>query len=271
MLTGKQLIADINACQPQPGQLGLWWLGQQSFVVKLGRTVAWLDPFLSEHRGRQIPPMLLPEELTNADLICGSHDHVDHIDRAVWPALSQASPQAKFVVADLLREGLARDLKIPLDRFIGLDDGKTVDIAGIKVSAVPAAHEFLDQDPATGRYPHLGYILEGNGCTLFHAGDTCLYEGFQARLRRWKFDVMCLPINGRDAERLARRIIGNMTYQEAADLAGELKPGCVIPAHWDMFARNPGDPNAFAAYVRVKYPGQQVLICEHGVRVILPQ
>ena len=30
-----------------------------------------------------------------------------------------------------------------------------------------------------------------------------------------------------------------------ADLAGELRPGLVIPGHWDMFADNPGDPDAF--------------------------
>ena len=44
-----------------------------------------------------------------------------------------------------------------------------------------------------------------------------------------------------------------MTYQEAADLAGETEPGIVIPGHWDMFDINGGDPNAFADYLDAKY------------------
>ena len=44
-----------------------------------------------------------------------------------------------------------------------------------------------------------------------------------------------------------------MTFQEAADLAGELKPRIVIPGHWDMFRDNPGDPEAFKDYIEAKY------------------
>ncbi len=69
-------------------------------------------------------------------------------------------------------------------------------------------------------------------------------------------DAALLPINGRDAVRYRRNCIGNMTFQEAADLAGELQPGLVIPGHWDMFADNPGDPDAFVDYLTIKYNGR---------------
>ena len=269
MLTGTKLIADIDASRPGPGEVCLWWLGQQSFVVKLGQAVVFLDPFLSNLAGRLVAPLLAPGEIHNADFILGSHDHTDHIDRAVWPALAAASPQARFVVPELLRERLAKELAIPLARFIGLDDGQTVETGGVNFSAIAAAHEFLDQDPQTHRYPYLSYIIEGQGCALFHAGDTCIYEGQQTKLRRWKFDVACLPINGRDAVRYAAHCIGNMTYQEAADLAGALRPRLTIPAHYDMFAMNPGSPTLFADYMRVKYPHLNVQVCEYGRRVQL--
>ena len=112
----------------------------------------------------------------------------------------------------------------------------------------------------------LGLVFEVNGCTFYHAGDTCIYEGLQTKLREWELDVMLLPINGRDAKRLAAGCIGNMTYQEAADLAGALRPRVVIPAHYDMFANNSGDPTAFAEYVRIKYPDLRAHICIHGQR-----
>ena len=66
-------------------------------------------------------------------------------------------------------------------------------------------------------------------------------------------DAALLPINGRDGARYRRDCIGNMTFQEAVDLAGELRAGLVIPGHWDMFADNPGNPRAFADYLDAKY------------------
>ena len=69
-------------------------------------------------------------------------------------------------------------------------------------------------------------------------------------------DAALLPINGRDGARYRRGCLGNMTFQEAADLAGELRPGLALPGHWDMFEDNPGDPQAFADYLDTKYGGK---------------
>jgi L-ascorbate metabolism protein UlaG (beta-lactamase superfamily) len=264
--TGARLIADIDATRVSSGNAAFWWLGQHSFVVKTARRVLYFDPFLSPEPDRLIPPLLAPAEVTHADLIFGSHDHLDHIDRAILPGLAQASPKCRIVVPELIRATLARDLAIAPERFAGLDDGLTVEIDGVRVSAIAAAHEFLDQDPATGRFPYLGYIVECDGVTIYHAGDTCLYEGLITKLRRWQIDVAFLPINGRDARRLAAGWIGNMTYQEAADLAGAIRPRLTVPAHYDMFAFNPGDVGAFSDYMRVKYPHLAVRVCGHGVR-----
>lgn len=268
-LTGRALIQNIDSCEVPRGRLAVWWLGQIGFVVKAGGHVIYLDPYLSPNPRRQVPPLLSPEEMTDATLITGSHDHGDHVDRPVWPKLAAASPKARFIVPELLRERLARELGIAPERFVGVNDGATADLEGVRVTGVAAAHEFLDRDPATGRYPHLGYVFEVNGCVFYHSGDTCIYEGLQTKLRRWEFDVVFLPINGRDAERLSRGCIGNMTYQEAVDLAGALKPRLAIPAHYDMFANNPGDPNAFTSYARVKYPQLRTHVCEHGKRLMV--
>ena len=50
-----------------------------------------------------------------------------------------------------------------------------------------------------------------------------------------------------------------MTYQEAADLAGDVRPGTVIPGHWDMFADNSEDPGLFKDYIETKY--KDSLVC----------
>ncbi|MDK1032034.1 MAG: MBL fold metallo-hydrolase [Planctomycetia bacterium] len=269
MLTGKELISDIDGCDLPEGQVGLWWTGQHGFIIKMGKTVLYLDVFFSPHPERLVPPLLKADETCNADVFLGSHDHGDHIDRDAWPDLAKASPSAVFVVPELVREGVARDLAIPSERFVGLDDGTRIEIKGVTVTGVASAHEFLDRDEGTGRYPYLGFVISGHGFCLYHSGDTCIYEGLQTKLRHWSLDAMIVPINGRDARRLAAGCIGNMTYQEAADLAGALEPGMTIPGHYDMFASNSEDPQLFLDYMSVKYPDLKAMVWPYGERVVL--
>lgn len=269
MLTGNALIKNVRTSARREGECAAWWLGQSGLIIKLGQTVIGLDLFLSRHDRRRIPPLLKPNQCTGFNLILGTHDHRDHIDRPAWPAIAQTSPQALFVVPAHLLPRLANELGLPPDRFIGLDDGTFVEINGIRITGIAAAHEFLDRDRATGRYPYLGFMVEARGFRFYHSGDCCVYEGLQSRLARWPLDLALLPINGRDARRLAAKCIGNMTYQEAADLAGALGPGLTIPMHYDMFAHNSEDPQLFLDYMRVKYPRLKAAVARHGVRMIV--
>ena len=270
-LTGEALIDDIDSTTLGEGELAFWWLGQHGVVLKLGAAVLYLDPYLSESPSRTVRPLLAPSEVTHADAVTGSHDHGDHIDRPIWPDLAAASPGAIFVVPRLILDrGLAGDLGMPPERFVGLDDAATVDVAGVRLVGVPAAHERLDADADTGLHPYLGYVVEGGGCRVYHAGDTCRYEGLETRLKAFGgFDAVFVPINGRDAKRLAGGCIGNMTYQEAVDLAGEIDTRVAVPTHFEMFADNSEDPRKFVDYLRVKFPGVTPLVPQHGRRTIL--
>lgn len=270
MSTGFKLIDEIDKCVLSKGNMAFWWLGQLGYVVKLGKVIVYLDPFLSELPNRNIPPLLKPEEITNADIILGTHDHIDHIDRGVWHQLSVSSPNAKFVVPTLLIKGLSKDLNIPENRFIGLDDSISITHRDLKITGIASAHEFLDRDIKTGAYPYLGYIIEGNNCTLYHSGDTCIYEGLHNKLRKFnKIHVMFMPINGRDAKRYRENCIGNMTYQEAVDLAGSINPKLVVPGHYEMFSSNSEDPLLFADYLNVKYSQVKYWIGSHGEMVLV--
>ena len=138
---------------------------------------------------------------------------------------------------------------------VGLNEGETCQIGDFTIHAVAASHEFLDRDEETGLYPYLQYIVEANGIRIHHAGDTVRYEGMLSKIKAFgHIDVSLLPINGRDARRYRQNCIGNMTFQEAADFAGEIVPGMVMPGHWDMFLANSADPHEFEDYLDAKYP-----------------
>ena len=245
------------SAQPLPaGQINLWWMGQMGFILKAKSTTVSIDYFATPREDRQVPPLIPAAELQGIDAFFGTHNHLDHMDLECWRIWKDTCPQAKFVfpaahLSDVLSLG------IDASRCVPLNDGESARIGDLTVRAIAAAHEFLDQDPTTGYYPALQYVLECDGMRVYHAGDTLRYEGMLAKLQAFgRFDAAILPINGRDAARYSRNCIGNMTFQEAVDLSGELNPRLAIPGHWDMFAANSADPGAFRDYLAVKYGGK---------------
>ena len=240
------------------GTAVLWWLGQMGLLVKMGDTVLSVDYFASPGYGRQVPPPVPADEVSDIDIFLGTHDHLDHIDHESWKIWAKSCPKARFVFPEAHRDTVLGD-GVYVEHAIGMNAGDHIHIGEISVSAVAAAHEFLSRDEKTGLYPFLQFVIEGNGLRIYHAGDTVRYEGMMLTLRQFgPIDAALLPINGRDGKRYRNDFIGNMTFQESADLAGELRPRLVIPGHWDMFTENPGDPEAFADYLDAKY-GRDVL------------
>jgi len=264
MKSGRILIEEIIHTIVEEGNLSVWWLGQHSFVVKHNETLLWLDPFLSPLPGRRIPPLLTPEDIPTGSIIFGSHDHADHIDRPAWKRIAKNLDNVNFIAPEILKQNLINDLGIKPEIIIGLDDLKQNTIRDVSITGIAAAHELLNPDPVNGLHPYLGYVIEIGGMSIYHSGDTCIYEGLESKLKRWHFDVIFLPINGRDAKRLKSGCIGNMSYQEAADLSGALKPGLSIPAHFDMFEGNTENPILFTEYMSVKYPELATRIPIHG-------
>ena len=249
----ETLPEQLRSCLVPYGTAVLLWMGQMGFWIKMGSTILSIDYFASETDDRMFPPPVEAGKVYGIDCFIGTHDHLDHIDHPSWNIWRETCPDACFVVPRPHVSSLCRD-GIPENRLIGLNDGESVRVGDVTISAIAAAHEFLDRDEETGLYPYLQYIIEGNGVRIYHAGDTCRYEGMLPKLQAFgKTDAAILPINGRDAKRYRANCIGNMTWQEAADLAGELKPGVVIPGHYDMFAANSADPSLFADYLDAKY------------------
>ena len=261
----QELLHDINATALVDGKAAFWWLGQLSFVVKVGHTVIYLDPYLAADAARRTPPLLRPEEVSNASLCTGSHDHGDHIDPEAVAGIAAASPGCKFAVPSPHVDRIVT-LGCPRESVVGLRPGETAAVAGVKITGVKAKHEFFDESDLG--FPHLGYILEANGVCFYHAGDTLVYEGLVTTLSQYPLDAIFVPINGRDARRYRSGCIGNMTYQEAVDLAGDVRPHLVVPAHYDMFASNSADPDEFEDYLDAKFPDLSCWIGLPGEKVI---
>ncbi len=264
--TGLSLIKRIDALTVPPGSLAVWALGQSGFVLKGGGTIAYIDPYLSNYVDeagyappgtfpRQFPPPLLPEEVTNAQVVFCTHEHADHTDPKTVGPLADASPRARFVGPANSRD-ILRQVGISDDRIVVPRVDQPHSLAGLTFSAVPSAHYSLDLDPERG-YRWLGFVVQLNGVTLYHAGDTILYDGLTERLKQRQIDIACLPVNGRDWWREQRGMTGNLDAREAAELAVTIDADVLIPMHNDMFAANHVSPAVLADFLDRHYPRQK--------------
>ena len=255
------IISGIDGLRVGERALAFWGLGQVGVAIKGPEGVLYVDPYLTDSDGeggsleRAFPPPLRPDEVTNADVVLLTHDHIDHTDPGTILPLSEASPETRFVVPFTSHNTLVE---------AGLDEGRVivpqvrepVEVAGARVTAVPSAHVELEHDEERG-YPYFGYVIEWNGITVYHAGDTVVYDGLIETLSSWKIDVAFVPINGRDYFRTAQGIAGNTDFREAADLAEALDFGLIVPTHYDLFAFNGADPGHFVGHLYKLNPARR--------------
>lgn len=234
---------------PAPGQPGLFWFGQAGFWIETGAHRVLIDPYLSDslarkyagtphdHRRMMAPPLSV-QGLPRPDLVLVTHAHTDHMDPETLGPLAQRFPDLPFVVPEARRD-IARE-RIG-GKLIGIDADESLSpLPGLKITALPAAHEALERD-AFGRHVFLGYLIETEGMRIYHSGDSIPFPGLAERLAALRPDIALLPVNGRDADRLSQGIPGNFTLAEALDLAADIP--WLVAHHWGMFAFNTIDPD----------------------------
>ncbi|MCR9136380.1 MAG: MBL fold metallo-hydrolase [Alphaproteobacteria bacterium] len=234
---------------------GLFWLGQAGFWIETGRHRVLIDPYLSDslakkyagkkhsHR-RMMPPPISVEALPRPDIVLITHAHTDHLDPETLGPLHSRFPDLEFVVP-AAREAIARERIGETANLVLVDAGDDLcPLDGLTIRVFPAAHETFDQDPY-GRHPYLGYGISSNKLRIYHSGDSVPFEGLPQLVADYAPHIALLPVNGRDADRLADGIPGNFTLEEAIDLAKNTP--VLIPHHFGMFDFNTADPQVIDA------------------------
>jgi L-ascorbate metabolism protein UlaG (beta-lactamase superfamily) len=251
---GPAFMASLREI-PRAGQIFLWWLGQSGFALRYGEGMLAIDPYLSDSLTRKYattdkphvrmtenvlePPLLAAALLTG---VVASHHHTDHLDPETLGPITATfktwGVSLPLVAPEACRTLAAERAGISPAEVVGMDEGWAANVGEFQIIGVPAAHEQIERDE-NGRCRYLGYVLRCGHWTVYHSGDTVLYDGMVDTLRPFNIDVALLPINGRAPE---RRVAGNLNGREAAWLAKEIAAKLVIPCHYDMFEFNTADP-----------------------------
>ena len=243
----RQLFNDILATHGQDNNLRIWWLGQSGYYFFQSGADLIIDPYLSEsltvkYANTAKPHVRLTERVFSPEwlrhlhptAVLATHHHTDHLDPETLLPLCHRDPvPPALLVAPKACRGLAAERAgIDPSDVIAMDDGEQVEIPGFQITAVPAAHEPPGRD-VQGHCHCLGYVIRGDAVTVYHSGDTIVYDGMVERLRPFNVDLAILPINGK---------VGNMGGRDAARLAKDIGAKLVIPCHYEMFEFNTADP-----------------------------
>ena len=264
----EPLLQDIQRAAQLPDALHLWWLGQSGYLVQWQGQHLLLDPYLSDAltkkyantakphvRMTAIP--IAPQRLDFVDVVTSSHNHTDHLDGETLGPLLQVNPALTMIVSAANRSFVAERLHVAPERLTAITLDTPITVGAFTLHAVPAAHEQLEQDEQ-GQHKFIGLIVEVGPWTLYHSGDTVLYEGMVEQLRRWSIDVAFLPINGRDPQ---RGVAGNLWGEEAVHLGRAAGIGLIIPCHYDMFTFNTVTPDRFIEAAEVAEQPYRILHC----------
>lgn len=223
----------------------LRWLGHAATELNiLGKKIV-IDPLIKDNP-------TCPEKISyfdDFDLIIVTHDHYDHLGDTV-EIMSRNKKVMLFATYDL-EVYLSREFKIPMERMIPANVGGFVDFQGVKLALTQAVHSSEHSDPT-------GTVVSGEGVTIYHAGDTGLFEGMRIIGDVFQPDYVLLPIGGRFT----------MDPKQAAYAVEMLRPKkAAIPIHYNTWDLIKVDPNEFAKLVSSK--GYKAIILKPGERIEL--
>lgn len=269
---GTALLGDISRTQNNQDGFRLWWLGQSGFLIQWQGKHLLLDPYLSDSltkkyaatdkpHERMTELVIDPAKLDFIDVVTSSHNHTDHLDAETLNPLRTANPALDLVIPEANRAFVADRLATNIDWPIGLTAGASTIVSDFTFHGIPAAHNDLATDEQD-RHKFMGYVVEFGGYTIYHSGDTLLYDGMLDWLKSFNVDVAMLPINGNKPE---RRVAGNLDGTEAAQLAKDLTANLVIPCHYEMFTFNTADPVHFMKACNERRQPFRVMLAGQGL------
>lgn len=212
----------------QHGEVAITWIGHASFLVQHTDLNILIDPnfanwlFLLKRIKRA---GLKLKDLPPIDLVLLTHAHFDHFHK---PTLRRL-PSPKIGVMPWGVGALARGLGFK--EIVELKWWESYTVGDWKVTLTPSKH----WGARTIRDTHRGYggfVLEHQGRTIYHAGDSAYFEGFKEIGERCAPEIALLPIGAYYPESFRTTHMGP---DDAVKVFQDLGSKWLVPMHYGAF------------------------------------
>jgi L-ascorbate metabolism protein UlaG (beta-lactamase superfamily) len=219
----------------------LTFLGHSCFLVETAQARLIIDPFLNDN-----PAAKIKAADVKCDYVLVSHGHEDHSGDAVEIAKKcNATVIANYELAEYLGAKGAK--------FHGMNPGGGHNFPFGRVKLTIAHHTSSVEAGLNPVYLGVacGILIQADGKTLYHAGDTGLFMDMQL-IGRAGIDVAMLPIGDNFT----------MGPEDAVTALDFLKPKLAVPIHFNTWPVIAQDGAAFAQ--RAAQSGHKVRVMQAG-------
>ncbi len=214
--------------------------GHACFSLASGSTTLLFDPFLTGN-----PLATAKADEIECNYILVSHGHGDHLgDTVAIASRTGATVIATAEIAALVGEQQCANISMHIGGKRSFDFGYVRITPAFHGAGVPGGHA-------------AGFIVSFYGKTLYFAGDTALFGDMELLGRLEKIDYALLPIGDNYT----------MGPDDAAEAARLLKPGAVVPMHYNTWPVIAQSPEAFKTKlkdlpipVHIVSPGQSITL-----------
>jgi L-ascorbate metabolism protein UlaG (beta-lactamase superfamily) len=215
----------------------LTWYGHAAFKIEIAGKILLIDPMLNQNPNSPIKA----QDIQKTDAVYVTHDHPDHLGDAFDICKRTGAVFAAVYELSLLAS--ENDVK----NTASLNVGGSVNFGDVKLTVVQAVHSASRGTPT-------GVVVEGEGLTVYHAGDTALFGDMRLFGERYNIDLACIPVGGNYT----------MDADQAIEAVLMLKPRVVFPMHFGTFPLLAKTANAFISGVRSRAPSVKVLELKPG-------
>ncbi len=213
------------------------WLGHASFLLQGAGLSLLVDPVFSNHCAplplpslrRLSPPPCGLQDLPPLHAVLLTHSHYDHLD---LPTLRRLGTNLPLFVPEGHADWLGR---IGFKEVTEIPWFETRQITtGVKLTATPAQH-FTSRSLWDRNQAHwCGWLLEGAGCKLWHAGDSGYCPAFREIGEHFgPIDFGMIPIGAYQPSHIMRPM--HLNPEEAVQAFLDTRCRRAVAMHWGTF------------------------------------
>lgn len=219
----------------------LKFIGHSCFLLSEGKKKLIIDPFITGN-----PHSTTQTEQIDCQYVLVSHGHDDHLGDAFAIALQNgATVISTAEIARACAEKKVSAHSMHIGGKHSFDFGFVRITQAFHGSGIPGGHA-------------CGFIINFYGKTFYHAGDTGIFGDMALLGRLERIDVALLPIGDNFT----------MGPSDAAEAANLIRPGLVVPMHyntWPIIAQDPAPfkkdvEGRFGIPVHIMQPGEAMTI-----------